>query len=124
VKQSSETKPKKLTTKSKTTPAAAAAGGSSKQQRLSSVYIILSCEYPFERRNWGEYEHETEDTMVIGVFANLKYANKCAKIEAYDGDEEEDDGDDDDNELFLWDEDESDGWKAKRVWVEKETIQY
>lgn len=62
--------------------------------------------------------------MVIGVFANLKDANKCAKIEAYDGDEEEDDGDDDDNELFLWDEDEPDGWKAKRVWVEKKTIQY
>ena len=91
---------------------------------LTSVYIAFSCGYPLQNDKWGEHSgHETEDTEVLGVYANLKDANKRARLEAYDNDDDSDDDDDDDDDsLFHWQSEPAE-WIARRVWVEKRKIQ-
>jgi hypothetical protein len=97
-------------------------------KKLFSVYIVLSCNYPLENDKWGEHSgHETEDTKIIGVFAKLKDANQRAKEEVEDDDDEDDYSEDkpsNDKSLFYWQEDDPCEWTARRVWVEKKTIEY
>ena len=95
---------------------------------ITSVYIAFSCNYPCQNDKWGEDSgHETEDTQVLGVYANLKDANRHAKSETYmdeKSDDDDDDDDDDDGSLFYWQEEEPAEWTARRVWVEEKQIQY
>ena len=69
------------------------------------------CNYPLQ--NDGESSgHETEDTVIVAIFANLKDANKRAMQEKEcDYDSEEDHNDDDDySSLFYWQDDEPCEW--------------
>lgn len=99
-------------------------------KRLNQVYIVFKCQYPLHNDKWGEHSgHETEDTEVIGVFANLKEANIAARYETYEFDDDEDDDDDDDDVVssttpFYWQDDHPCEWHARRVWVEEQKIQY
>jgi len=98
-----------------------------KQPLLKHVYIAFKCNYPLQNDKWGEDAgHETEDTNVIGVYANLREANQAAKYEAFDEEEEESDEeeDEDDEDLFYWQEEEPSEWTARRVWVERKAIKY
>lgn len=98
-------------------------------KRLNDVYLVLACEKPVSSDKKGG--HETQDTEILGVFANLKDANREAKLEAFfdednvnDDDDDEEEGDDSgDKELFDW-QDEPSEWTARRVWVEKRQVQY
>lgn len=90
-------------------------------QRLNDVYLVLTCDYPLDNDKWGEHSgHETQDTKILGVFANLKDANREARLEAFFDDETEDS----DTELFSWQEERPLEWTARRVWVEKKNVQY
>ena len=98
--------------------------------RLSSVHVVFACDCPLHINDkWGERSgHETQDTQLIGVFAQLANANRCAKEEAgqcndEDRDQEsEGDDDDDDGDLFCWQEDDPCEWTARRVWAEAQSI--
>lgn len=108
------------------------ASSTSHRGRLNEVYIVLTCNYPLQKDKRGESSgHETEDTEIIGVYAQLKDANRAAKDEAYqygeeeeEDEEEEDEDDEDSGDLFDWQEDEPAEWTARRVWVEQKTIAY
>lgn len=100
-------------------------------KRLDAVYLVLTCEKPVSKVKEGEQVgHETQDTEVLGVFSNLKDANREAKLEAFfdeendgDNDDEEEADDAGDKDLFDWQEEPSE-WTARRVWVEKKQVQY
>lgn len=100
-------------------------------KRLETVYLVLACEKPVSKDKQGEHTgHETQDTEILGVFANLKDANREAKLEAFFDEEnagdhdDEDEGDDSgETELFDWQEEPSE-LPARRVWVEKRQVQY
>ena len=95
-------------------------------RRPSCVYIVMSCDYPLQNDKWGEDSgHNTEDTEIHCVFANLRDANRYAREEwLREYDEDDDDSDDNGDELFYQQEECPDGWKARRVWAEKQTVQY
>jgi hypothetical protein len=105
-------------------------GDGSSHRRLKSVYIAFACDYPVQNDKWGEHSgHETQDTEVLGVYATLQDANRAAKYEAFEHDDDDDDEDEDEEEeegesLFYWQDEMPDGWKARRVWVEEQNIQY
>jgi hypothetical protein len=65
---------------------------------------------------------------IIGVFANIKEANRAAKVEAFDEESDEDDEDEtdvgDNASLFHWEKEAPAEWTARRVWVEKKHVQY
>lgn len=91
----------------------------------SCVYIVMSCDYPFHNDKWGENSgHDTQDTEIHGVFANLRDANRYAKEEWLEYEGEDADSDDNGDELFYQQEESPEGWKAHHVWVEKQTVQY
>jgi hypothetical protein len=105
-----------------------AAKPNKKVQRLHQVFLVFTCKYPLQNDKWGEDSgHETEDTELQGVYANLKDANRAAKCEAFfdeDESDESDDDEDDNDALFYWQEEHPDEWTCRRVWVEEETIHY
>jgi mitochondrial fission protein ELM1 len=92
-----------------------------KSKRLNAVYLVLACGVPLHNYKWGEHAgYETQDTQIVGVFANIKEANRAARLEAFD--EESDDADDEDEvdvggdeALFHWEEEEPSEWTARRV---------
>jgi hypothetical protein len=101
---------------------------SSPPPQLRHVYIVFTCQYPLHNDKWGEHSgHETEDTSVVGVYANLADANRCGRdmSEQYTDDNDSDDDEDDEEdeeELFYWQDEEHYEWTARRVWVEKQTV--
>ena len=93
--------------------------------RLRKVYLVFKCDYPLQNDKWGEHSgHETQDTELMGVYANLKDANQQAKYEALDDDDDDSDDDESEETLFYWEEEEPCEWTARRVWVEVKQIQY
>lgn len=93
--------------------------------RLESVYIVLTCFYPLQNDKWGEHAgHETQDTEILAVYANLKDANKHAKMEVDDDDDDDENESDDDDSLFYWQEEDTSEWTARRVWVEEQKLKY
>jgi hypothetical protein len=98
-------------------------------ERLSEVYVVLACDYPLENDKWGhDSGHETQDTEILAVFANVAAANKFAKDEVREIDDQfesdDEDGGNDDASLFHWQEEECHEWTARRVWVEKKKFYY
>ena len=95
----------------------------------TSVFIVMTCDYPLQNEKCGEYSgHETQDTAILGVFAKRPDANRFAREEwnEYAGldDSDDENDDDEDDELFYRQEEEPSEWTAHRIWVEEKPLHY
>ena len=106
--------------------------------RPTSVFVVMTCRV--RKNGSNEYEDDaaagarkrsTQNTEILGVYANKKDANLCAKdqVQLFQGENHVDeviDGEDDGGPgLFHWQEDSSlTESAARKVWVEQQTIQY